>query len=994
MISESLLYSTRLPPLTRNFDEVKRFADEIIKKSIKLDDQSVKTFWLKLLSDKNSREVIDVIAGNSNFLAKIIAADLGFSKLLLQKGPDTALAHTNKLIEKIDPHQINTDELKTFFRKTRKKIALTCAIADCFGVWDLGQVTMTLSEFADQTLKNVLSHLLFKGHQHGDLSLPNPQSPASESGLICLGMGKLGAQELNYSSDIDIIIFYDNESHKYNGIKSPQEYFSKLVRDMVSIIEEHTTDGFVFRVDLRLRPDPGSTPPVISTLAAETYYESTGQNWERAAMIKARPVAGDFEAANIFLKNLNPFIWRRSLDFAAIEDIHSIKRQINAVKGGSEIKVPGHNVKLGRGGIREIEFFVQTQQLIWGGRDTRLRNRSTCNALRALKNAGHVSESTMNDLLVAYNMLRKVEHRLQMTNDQQTHDIPSNPEKLKNLSEFMGFKSVKLFVEKMKLTLHQVENHYATLFDGSPTLGLPGSLVFTGGEDHPDTLKTLSEVGFKKPETVSVIIRNWHTGRFIALRSERARELLTKMVPNLLKAFSQTHDPDSALIKFNDFLSGLPAGVQLLSLLHTNPVLFSLLSEIMGSAPHLAETLRRHPILFDYVLTSDFYDTPPNTEFLVSELNTKLVLAKDFEDVLDITRRQVNDRLFQTGILILRGHLKPIEAGIHLTSIADAVLQVLYKRVFEEFINIHGCTNGDGLAIVALGKLGGQEITVGSDLDLLFIYDDSFNDAHNDISDGKKSLGINVYYTRLGQRFLSAITAPTGQGSLYDVDMRLRPSGNSGPLASSLTSFIEYHLTTSWTWEQMALTRARVVCASTTLRESIEMAIQNVLIKRRNPDNLVVDVFNMRKRIARDRPQISKWDAKNIRGGLVDIEFIVQYLQLLHAHDYPKILSPNTDMALTKLMEYGLLSEAHGVGLRSSLEFWCNLQGSLRLTVGENFDEENSSAASRKVLAKACGEPDIETLSNVIEQTSKFCIKAFNKIIEQPAEKTLRNRKV
>jgi len=414
----------------------------------------------------------------------------------------------------------------------------------------------------------------------------------------------------------------------------------------------------------------------------------------------------------------------------------------------------------------------------------------------------------------------------------------------------------------------------------------------------------------------------------------------------------------------------------------------------MGSAPRLAETLKRHPILFDYVLTSDFNDSPPDTEFLLSELDTKLNLAENFEDVLDITRRQVNDRLFQIGVLILRGRVKSIDAGIHLTSIADASLRALYKQVFERFTHVHGNIPGEGLAIVALGKLGGREISVGSDLDLLFIYDDTFDERSNNLSDGEKSLDSLSYFTRFGQRYISAITAPTSQGSLYKVDMRLRPSGNSGPLASSLTSFIEYHLKNSWTWEHMALTRARVVCASDTLREKIEKAIQSILTKQRNADNLVIDVANMRKRIRRDRPQISKWDAKNIKGGLIDIEFIIQYLQLLHAHKYPEILSTNTEMALTKLVQHGLLSEKDGKGLRSALEFWVNIQGILRLTVGENFDEKNSSVSSRQVLAKACGELNIETLKNVATQTSNFCSKAFHKIINQPAEIIIKRRKI
>ena len=986
MISESLLSGTKSPPLSRNAVAADRFAERLTENAGQTEDDSLREYWERVLTNQQARRVIDGITGNSPFLAGILVADPEFSRLLFEDGPDAALAAAFRDLSKVGPATAATDTLKKVLRETRKRVALTCAVADCQGAWELERVTGALSDFAETALSAATSHLLRSGHDRGEIVLPDPDTPESQCGFICLGMGKLGAKELNYSSDIDLILLYDHELIDYTGKRSPQEFFSRFARDLLSVIEERTRDGYVFRVDLRLRPDPGSTPPVISTLAAETYYESAGQNWERAAMIKARPVAGDREAGEEFLQILRPFIWRRSLDFAAIQDIHSIKRQINAVRGGAKIAVAGHNVKLGRGGIREIEFFAQTQQLIWGGRDAGLRSRPTCDSLRALTDAEHVDPAARDDMLTAYGFLRRIEHRLQMIDDQQTHQIPDDPDKIETVAAFSGYETVEAFVEAVSNTLHTVEDHYAALFEEAPALSGPGSLVFTGGEDHPDTLHTLSEMGFREPATTSGLVRNWHHGRFRALRSARARELLTEMVPALLEAFSKTLDPDAALMRFNDFLSGLPAGVQLLSLLHTNPALFDLLSEIMGSAPLLAETLKRHPILFDAVLTSDFFDAPPDAQTLTGELQEQLKQANDFEDVLDISRRQVNDRIFQTGVLILRGHLSPSEAGGHLTAIADSVLSVLYNRVIDNFAERHGRFADGDMAIVALGKLGGGEITIGSDLDLLLVYDNGSEDT----STGERPLTAIPYFTRLGQRYLSAISSPTGQGTLYEVDMRLRPSGNAGPLATSLASFVEYHRTAAWTWEHMALTRARIVHAESKLQEVLETAINAVLTLERDPDKLLADVADMRARMERDRKSAGPWDVKNMRGGLVDIEFIAQYLQLRHAHLHPEILSPATGTALKALVDGGLLDADHATALQEGLVLWRNLQGILRLTVGENFDETASSDASRATLARACGAKDLDSLQTLMASHGERCHAIFRELIEIPAEKISR----
>ena len=943
-------------------------------------DPAIVAFAEHTLEDAGFRRLLLAIFGNSPFLAQTFVQDPAFSRGLLETGPSDTL---EKILADVAANAApaeKTEAVMAVLRTARRRIALTVACADISGRWPLELVTGALSRFAETALSAATAHLLFQGHEAGEIELAHPDDPERGSGFFVLGMGKLGALELNYSSDIDLILLFDHERVRYRGPRSVQRFFVRLARNLVRILEERTRDGHVFRTDLRLRPDPGSTPPAISTVAAETYYESTGQNWERAAMIKARPVAGDREAGRAFLRYLRPFIWRRNLDFAAIQDIHSIKRQINAHRGGQRIAVAGHNVKLGRGGIREIEFFAQTQQLIWGGRDPTLRQANTCEALRSLAAAGHVEPDVPAALEGAYRFLRTVEHRLQMIDDQQTHEIPEDPAKLEIVAKFTGFADTHAFSTALSDTLHLVEDHYAALFEEAPDLAGPGTLVFTGGEDHPDTLRTLSELGFHQPETVSSIVRTWHHGRYRALRSTRAKELLTELVPAILGAFGRTLDPDAALLRFNDFLGGLPAGVQLLSLLHTNPALLELLAAIMGSTPRLAEALRQHPILFDAVLTSDFFEEAPDAAELAAQFDRALEQAQDFQDVLSILCRQVNDRLFQIGVHILRGSMTPDDAGPPLSDIADSALQSLYPRVQAEFARRHGRIGGGDMGTLALGKLGGREVTIGSDLDLMFIYR-----AGDGASDGPKPLSAVPYFTRLGQRFLGAVTAPTGEGVLYEVDLRLRPSGNAGPVATSLEAFVKYHEESAWTWERMALTRARVVVAGDTLRAELEDAIRTALTAPRDPDVLLRDVADMRARIERDRLGAGAWDVKNMRGGLVDVEFLAQYLQLRHASERPDVLARNTTEALRRLRAAGVLDAPMTATLTGALRLWRNVQGVLRLSVGESFDEATVTEGCRGFVAHACGREDFAALREEIADTAASCHAIFRRLVEEPA---------
>ncbi len=925
--------------------------------------------------------LLAAIFGNSPFLGQCLVVEPDFVRTLVERGYDDAL---DAVFAEIEPTKLagaGEEAVMTALRRARRRTALAVGIADVSGSWSVEKVTEALSRFADLAIEVAVAHLLRAGHDAGQIALADRATPTRDCGFIVLGMGKLGARELNYSSDIDLILLFDHDRVTYRGRHSAQEFFVGLARGMIRILEERTNDGYVFRTDLRLRPDPGSTPPVLSTLAAETYYESAGQNWERAAMIKARPVAGDIAAGEEFLDFLRPFIWRRSLDFDAIQDIQSIKRQINAHRGGAKIAIAGHNVKLGRGGIREIEFFAQTQQLIWGGRDATLRVAATCEALHRLADAGHIQRRAPEQLGEAYRFLRTVEHRLQMIDDQQTHDIPDTPERLARFAVFMGYADTDSFSEALSQRLHLVEEFYAGLFEDEADLAGPGTLVFTGGEDHPDTLSTLAGMGFRAPSAISSVIRAWHHGRFRATRSPRARGLLTELMPRLLDAFAKTPDPDVALMRFNDFLGGLPAGVQLFSLFHTNPHLLNLLAEIMGSTPRLAETLRHHPILFDAVLTADFFSVPPGPETLSRDFDAALEQARDFQDVLDILCREVNDRLFQIGVHILRGHLSPENAGVPLSNVADTAIAKLYPAVQSEFAARHGQFPDSDMAVVALGKLGGRELSIGSDLDLLLIYNRSVQER----SDGERPLEPITYFTRLGQRFVGALSAPTGQGSLYEVDTRLRPSGNAGPFASSMAAFRQYHRDSAWTWEHMALTRARVVRAEPALKQEIDSAIREVLCAPRDADGLLRDVANMRARIERDRPGGGAWDVKGRRGGLVDVEFIAQYLQLRHAHEAPDVLSTNTTEALARLREAGFIGAGDAETLIAAMRLWRNLQGSMRLSFGEALDEDATTEAGRAMLATACGVADFDALKQRVGDVAAESHAIFAKLIEQPA---------
>ena len=953
--------------------------------------------WVQgIAAETETGQLLHAVFGNSAYLVQCAASDPEGLRQIIQESPDTAVRKALATLP--DPADVTDDtkQLSRLLRVAKRRVAMAVAIADISGIWPLERVTGVLSEFAAAALDAACRHLLRERSRAGAFELANTDDPLLGSGLIVIGMGKLGAHELNYSSDIDLIVLYDAENIRTADPDSLQGHFVRLTRGLVRLIDERTADGYVFRVDLRLRPDPGSTPPALSLLAAESYYESLGQNWERAAMIKARPVAGDKLAGQAFIDMLRPFVWRRNLDFAAIQDVHSIKRQINAHRGGGVIAIKGHNIKLGRGGIREIEFFAQTQQLIWGGRVPSVRASGTESALTALCQLGPVSVQARDDLIGAYRFLRQLEHRLQMRADEQTQTMPRDDAGIAALAAFMGYATADAFTTDLLDHLRRVESHYAALFEDAPALGaadgVTGNLVFTGGDSDPDTLATIRRLGFDNPQAIDSAVRGWHHGRFRAMRSTRARELLTELTPRLLSALAHTAEPDSAFLRFDEFLSRLPAGIQLFSMFHSHPELFDLVAEIMGEAPRLAEHLARRPHLLDSVLTADFFNPLPGRDELGRELDDLLAGADHIEAVMDACRRWAGDRRFQVGVQRLRGLLPTQDLARALSAIADVALDRLLPKVALDFAGAHGHLPGGEMVILAMGKLGSEELTPTSDLDLIFIY---IYPAGCEESDGRRPLAATQYFARLGQRLIGALTAQTTEGRLYEIDLRLRPSGHAGPLAISLAAWRKYQFENAWTWEHMALTRARPVAGPAHLRDTVAVLVREILTRRRDPDVLAIDVADMRERMLKERGTEVAWDIKDVRGGLVDVEFIAQYLQLRHAHEHPHILATATRAALRRVTEAHLIATVDGERLIAALDLWHAIQGLLRL-----FMEAPPAAASeitfpaklREELARAGNAVDFDDLKEKMRSARTAVIDIFDRLIVRPAAQARERR--
>ena len=936
--------------------------------------------------------ILEALGGHSPYLADLAVREGATLLFMAERGPDDAFARAIDPLTRLDP-ATPRPALAALLRQAKRQGALVAALADILGLWGLDRVTGALSELAELSIDTACAHLLRDAAARGDLrhtggGRTDPKSIGRQSGLVILGMGKLGARELNYSSDVDLMVLYDPAAAQ--DPDRAQAIYVRIARDLVRLMEERTADGYVFRTDLRLRPDPAATPLAVSIPAAITYYESMGQNWERAAMIKARPVAADRAAGDAFLREIRPFVWRRYLDFAAVADIHSIKRQIHAHKGAKgahdTVQLAGHDVKLGRGGIREIEFTAQVLQLIWGGRDPALRDPTTLGALSALAGAGKIERRAAADLADAYGFLRRLEHRLQMVADRQTHRLPEDAEGIARIASFLGYADSASFAEDFAHHLRRVEQHYGRMFEAEPTLAadaVQGDLVFTGVEDDPATIATLRAMGYANPGSIAASVRGWHHGHARAIRSERARELLTALMPSLLAAFAKQRDPDAALMRLDALFGRLTTGVQVLSLLHRNPPMLERLAGILGAAPQLADHLAHHTAALEGLLVG----AGGGIGSAASALPALVKEARYFEEAMEASRRLVQEGKFDIDAATLEGAIDPDAAGEARSALADAAIAALLPHVTAEFAARHGVVKGGQLAVVALGKLGGREMLPGSDLDLILVYDHA---ADAEASEAKAKRGAppirplptSQYFTRLAHQMVGAITAPGAEGKLYEVDMRLRPSGSKGPVAVSLGAFQRYQAEDAWSWERMALTRARVVAGPPALARRIAAAIRAALSNPEKAKTAIADALAMRARMLRELPGDGPWDVKLSPGGLVEVEFIAQALQLHHAPRHPEVLATTTRIALGNLAKIGALKPEEAAGLIATERLWRGISGILRLSLGpwrEDALPEPAASTVLRVAGPLCATPpvDLPGLRAQMEESAALVRKVF-----------------
>ncbi len=880
----------------------------------------------------NLAALIRGVAGCSPYLRSLLLRERDWLAGMWETDPDMVLAGLMGRHDGLSPEQVGVA-----LRRAKRRLALYVALADCGGVWELERVTHALTAFADHAVQSALRALLDAEIKRG--RLPGC-APGDDCGLVVLAMGKMGAHELNYSSDIDLIVLFDETRHAPEEFETIRAGLVRVTRRLARLLSDVTDEGYVFRTDLRLRPDPSVTPVCLSMAAAERYYESMGRTWERAAFIKARPCAGGIQAGQAFLETLRPFIWRRHLDFAAIEDAHDMRLRIRSHKGlGGVVCLAGHNLKLGRGGIREIEFFAQTHQIIAGGRDPDLRLRGTVPALRMLARKGWIPSETAETLIKAYRSHREIEHRLQMLNDAQTHSLPTAPEQMARLAAFCGEGDVAQFENALIARLDRVHALIEEFF------AREGAVAPEADGMSPELRERVD---------------SWH--RLAALRSSRARAIFRRILPQIISRIDRTANPTETLERFGEFLAGLPAGVQLFSLFEANPQLLDLLVEICGTAPALARYLSRNAQVFEGVISGAFFEPLPDVEALAQRAAGVMAEATDYEDQLNALRRWMKEQHFRIGVHQLRRLIDGETAAGHYSDLAEACLRALIDPVAHEFARRHGPMPGRGAMVLGMGSLGARSLGPRSDLDLIVIYDGG--DA--EISEGRRPLPVTTYYARFTQALVTALTSPMTEGRLYEVDMRLRPSGRKGPVATPLSGFIEYQRNKAWTWEHLALTRARPVAGCPELCDEVEAFRAELIAAPRDEGAIRHDVAEMRARIAaaasRDQEN-DPWECKLGRGRMLDIELLGQCMALLAGQ-----VVRATDRQLECGLTLGWLSGDDLAHLQRAYRRLRRARQVARLLVSGRFDAQALGPDGRDLLLRETETDSIDALREVLAQ--------------------------
>ena len=831
-------------------------------------------------------------------------------------------------------------------RRKRGAVALVTAVADLAGAWDFGRVTRTLSDFADEAVEAALMAAFAERY------------PDEEPrGFAVIALGKHGSRELNYSSDIDPILIFDPETLPRRAREEPVEAAVRIGRRMSEILSARDGDGYVFRVDLRLRPSPEATPIALPVEAAISYYESMALGWEQAAFIRSRVCAGDRALGDYFLHAIRPFVWRRSLDFGAIDAILDISRRIRDHYASGQAFGPGYDLKRGRGGIREVEFFAQVHQLIHGGRQPDLRAGATRDALQALAGAGVIEQDVAQRLDDAYVLFRTIEHRLQMVDDRQTHELPGEALALANVAHLHGLGDGEALLDLLRPHVVWVGNNYDKLAPEKEDGRLSA---------EPDGLiEQLTEMGFAEAQAAAARITRWRDGSVRALRSASAREALEELLPGLFAGLAKAPDPLAALNRLDDMIARLPSAINFFRLLAARPALVTMLVAILSHAPVLADALARRAELLDGLIDASALEPIPELPALIEWLR-RGEQGDDYQQLLDRVRQKVGERRFSLGAQIVCGAVDPLEVGRGYGRLAYGAVDVLGQATVEEFARTHGLVEGGELVIVALGRLGGGVLTHASDLDLIYLFTGSYETE----SGGAKPLGATQYFNRLSQRIGNALSVPTASGPLYEVDTRLRPFGAQGLLAASLDSFARYQQDNAWTWEHLALTRARPIFGSAQGRAAVQQVIDRVLAIPRDPQELTRQAVKMRAMIATHKPAEGPLDVKLAPGGLVDLEFLVQVTQLAHQQAF----DPDLGQSIVRLEAAGLIP----AGLRGAHDLLTRYLVVSRLVSPGSAEPPD---ATKPLVAARCGAEDWHRLLAMLDEARQSVAASWGAIV-------------
>ena len=820
-------------------------------------------------------------------------------------------------------------ELGIALRLLRQREMIRIAWRDLAGKADLMEVISELSAFADACIDGALT-LLYEW-QTSEIGVPCNEDGISQQPVV-IGMGKLGARELNFSSDVDLIFTFPESGETQGGPRSVSndEFFVRLARRLIKALGAKTADGFVFRVDMNLRPYGESGPLTMSFDAMEDYYESQGREWERYAWIKARVVAGDITAGDHLLLRLRPFVFRRYLDFTVFESLRDMKGLIErevARKGMAS------NVKLGPGGIREVEFIGQTFQLLRGGRIRELQARSILRILELLPQHDLLSADDCRKLKKAYIFLRTVEHRLQEYADQQIQDLPKERGSRTRLALSMGYSEWKFFSRQVNIQTERVHTIFQQIFshprkEPGESSVLPALIAFWEGElDREQGLKLLNDMGLDNPEEAVHIVDRFRNSHATLALSSYGRERLDRLVPLLLSEVGDSTRTAFTVQRLLQIIESIQRRTCYLALLEENPKILTRLTRLCSESSWIATLVARHPILLDELIGFRPLDVKPDREALKNELRVRMdrISPQDLEQQMDELRSFKLVQTLHVAVADLADNLPLMKVSDHLTEIAEVVLSEVLDLAWTHLGERHGlpsCTiNGidcdKGFAVVAYGKFGGIELGYGSDLDLVFLHAGDYGD----MTDGKKPVAPPHFFIRMGQRVIHILTANTSSGLLYPVDMRLRPSGESGLLVSHLDGFAEYQSIDARTWEHQSLIRARIVAGDPVVGRRFDEIRKEILTRFHDPDTLKNEIRSMRERMRRELAEkdSNSFDLKQDLGGIVDIEFMVQYQVLANAHRHPEILRWTDNIRLLEDIEKaGLMTETQVSLLREA----------------------------------------------------------------------------